>query len=116
MDYRKPDKDRVDEILEVLGLTERRHHLPSQLSGGQQQRAAIGRALITRPALVLADEPTGNLDTKNSQDVVDLLVKASRYYQQTVLMITHNTNLAACAERVLKVSDGVLKDLGGVQA
>ncbi len=116
LDYRKPDKDRVDEILEVLGLTERRHHLPSQLSGGQQQRAAIGRALITRPALVLADEPTGNLDTKNSQDVVDLLVKASRYYQQTVLMITHNTNLAACAERVLKVSDGVLKDLGGVQA
>ena len=116
LDHRKPDKDRVDEILEVLGLTERRHHLPSQLSGGQQQRAAIGRALITRPALVLADEPTGNLDTKNSQDVVDLLVKASRYYQQTVLMITHNTNLAACAERVLKVSDGVLKDLGGVQA
>lgn len=116
LDYKKPDKEQVEEILEVLGLKERRHHLPSQLSGGQQQRVAIGRALITKPTLVLADEPTGNLDTKNSQDVVDLLLKASRYYQQTILMITHNTNLTSCMDRVLRVRDGRLKDLGGVQA
>ena len=84
LDYQKPDKQRVEEILEVLGLTDRRHHLPGQLSGGQQQRVAIGRALIMRPMLVLADEPTGNLDSKNSQDVMELLMKASRYYQQTI--------------------------------
>ena len=116
LDYQKPDKRRVDEILDVLGLTERRHHLPGQLSGGQQQRVAIGRALIMRPMLVLADEPTGNLDSKNSQDVMDLLMKASRYYQQTILMITHNENLTANVDRVLKVRDGELSDLGGVRA
>ena len=116
LDYQKPDKRRVNEILEVLGLTERRHHLPGQLSGGQQQRVAIGRALIMRPMLVLADEPTGNLDSKNSQDVMDLLMKASRYYQQTILMITHNENLTANVDRVLKVRDGELSDLGGVRA
>lgn len=116
LDYQKPDKKRVDEILEVLGLSERRHHLPGQLSGGQQQRVAIGRALIMRPMLVLADEPTGNLDSKNSQDVMDLLMKASRYYQQTILMITHNENLTANVDRVLKVRDGELSDLGGVRA
>ena len=115
LDYQKPDKRRVDEILEVLGLTERRHHLPGQLSGGQQQRVAIGRALIMRPMLVLADEPTGNLDSKNSQDVMDLLMKASRYYQQTILMITHNENLTANVDQVLKVRDGELSDLGGVR-
>ena len=115
LDYQKPDKKRVDEILDVLGLTERRHHLPGQLSGGQQQRVAIGRALIMRPMLVLADEPTGNLDSKNSQDVMDLLMKASRYYQQTILMITHNENLTANVDRVLKVRDGELSDLGGVR-
>lgn len=115
LDYQKPDKRRVDEILEVLGLTERRHHLPGQLSGGQQQRVAIGRALIMRPMLVLADEPTGNLDSKNSQDVMDLLMKASRYYQQTILMITHNENLTANVDRVLKVRDGEISDLGGVR-
>lgn len=115
LDYKKPDPHRVDEILEVLGLTERRHHLPSQLSGGQQQRVAIGRALITKPMLVLADEPTGNLDSRNSQDVMDLLTKASRHYQQTILMITHNANLTESVDRVLRVSDGVLRDLGGVQ-
>ena len=116
LDYQKPDKKRVDEILDVLGLTERRHHLPGQLSGGQQQRVAIGRALIMRPMLVLADEPTGNLDSKNSQDVMDLLMKASRYYQQTIMMITHNENLTANVDRVLKVRDGELSDLGGVRA
>jgi len=113
LDYRKPDQSAVNEILEVLGLLERRHHLPGQLSGGQQQRVAIGRALITRPKLILADEPTGNLDSKNSQDLIDLLVRASRLYQQTILMITHNNHLTTSVDRVLRVSDGVLTDLGG---
>lgn len=115
LDYQKPDPASVNEILQVLGLTERRGHLPSQLSGGQQQRAAIGRALVTRPMLILADEPTGNLDSKNSRDVIDLLVKASRHYQQTILMITHNINLTSSTDRVLRVTDGVLADLGGVR-
>ena len=114
LDYKKPNQERVDEILEVLGLTNRRKHLPGQLSGGQQQRVAIGRALITRPALVLADEPTGNLDSQSSQDVMDLLCKASRHYQQTVLMITHNMNLTSQADRVFQVTDGELIELGGV--
>ena len=114
LDYKKPNQERVDEILEVLGLTNRRKHLPGQLSGGQQQRVAIGRALITRPALVLADEPTGNLDSQSSQDVMDLLGKASRHYQQTVLMITHNMNLTSQADRVFQVTDGELSELGGV--
>ena len=113
LDYRKSKKSEVDELLELLGLTERRRHLPSQLSGGQQQRVAIGRALITKPKLILADEPTGNLDTKNSQDVIALLTQASRHYQQTILMITHNNNLTASVDRVFRVSDGVLTDLGG---
>ena len=114
LDYRKADQERVEEILEVLGLENRRKHLPGQLSGGQQQRVAIGRALITRPALVLADEPTGNLDSQSSQDVMDLLCKASRHYQQTVLMITHNMNLTPQADRVFQVTDGELSELGGV--
>ena len=114
LDYRKPKKTEVDELLELLGLTERRRHLPSQLSGGQQQRVAIGRALITKPKLILADEPTGNLDTKNSQDVIALLTQASRHYQQTILMITHNSNLTASVDRVFRVSDGVLTDLRGM--
>ncbi len=114
LDNKKADKAEVEEILEILGLQEKRHALPGQLSGGQQQRVAIGRALITKPMLILADEPTGNLDRKNSRDVMDLLLQASRRYGQTILMITHNTALAACADRVLEVSDGVLRDLGGV--
>lgn len=113
LDYRKPNTADMEEILELLGLTDRRNHLPSQLSGGQQQRVAIGRALITKSKLILADEPTGNLDSKNSQDVIDLLTKASRHYQQTILMITHNTSLTAMVDRVLRVTDGVLTDLGG---
>lgn len=113
LDYRKPNPADVEEILEMLGLTERRNHLPGQLSGGQQQRVAIGRALITRPKLILADEPTGNLDSKNSQDVMELLTKASKHYQQTILMITHNNNLTSMVDRVLRVTDGVLTDLGG---
>ena len=114
LDYKKPKRERVDEILEVLGLADRRKHLPGQLSGGQQQRVAIGRALITRPILVLADEPTGNLDSQSSRDVMDLLCKASRHYQQTVLMITHNMSLTSLADRVFEVTDGELGELGGV--
>ena len=113
LDYKKPDFGQVDQILEVLGLQDRRRHLPGQLSGGQQQRVAIGRALITKPKLILADEPTGNLDRKNSRDVMALLTKASRQYQQTILMITHNPNLISSVDRVMQVSDGILTDLGG---
>lgn len=101
--------------LAKVGLSERCDYYPGQLSGGQQQRVAIGRALIARPALILADEPTGNLDSQSSQDVMDLLCKASRRYSQTVLMITHNMNLTSAADRVFRVTDGVLEELGGVQ-
>lgn len=110
LDYKKPDMEKVDEILEVLGLKDRRRHLPSQLSGGQQQRVAIGRALVTTPMLILADEPTGNLDSKNSQDVIELLNTASKRYRQTILMITHNTKLASSLERVFYVEDGILSE------
>ncbi|MFR8643347.1 MAG: ABC transporter ATP-binding protein [Monoglobus pectinilyticus] len=113
LDYKKPNKKDVDEILNVLGLSDRRKHLPSQLSGGQQQRVAIGRALITRPMLILADEPTGNLDSQNSSDVIELLTRASKIYRQTILMITHNVSLSSSADRVFHVADGVLTDLGG---
>lgn len=112
LDYQKPDRRYLEELLTVLNLKERRNHLPSQLSGGQQQRAAIGRALITRPALILADEPTGNLDTRNSSEVITLLKEASKKYEQTILMITHSHSIAQTADRVLQVSDGVLTDLG----
>ena len=96
----------------MLNLRERRNHLPSQLSGGQQQRVAIGRALITRPSLILADEPTGNLDSQNSREVIALLKSASKKYEQTILMITHNRAIAQSADRVLHVFDGQLMDLG----
>lgn len=112
LDYQKPEQEYVEELLEVLGLSDRRQHLPRQLSGGQQQRVAIGRALVARPMLILADEPTGNLDSKNSSEVISLLKAASRRYRQTILLITHNTNIAASADRVLQVSDGLLTDLG----
>ena len=112
LDYKRPQQAEVDEILQILGLTSRRQHLPSQLSGGQQQRVAIGRALMTKPKLILADEPTGNLDSRNSREVIDLLTQASRHYQQTILMITHNASLTASVDRVLQVADGVLSDLG----
>ncbi|MGF7059862.1 ABC transporter ATP-binding protein [Brassicibacter mesophilus] len=112
LDYQKPDAEYVEEVLDVLGLQSRRNHLPRQLSGGQQQRVAIGRALITHPMLILADEPTGNLDSKNSKDVISLLKAAALRYKQTILMITHNQNIASAADRVLQVSDGVLTDLG----
>lgn len=112
LDYQKPNKKYLEELLTVLNLKERRDHLPSQLSGGQQQRVAIGRALITRPSLILADEPTGNLDTQNSSEVITLLKEASKKYEQTIIMITHSNSIAQTADRVLQVSDGVLTDFG----
>ncbi len=112
LDYKKPDKEYVDEIIRLLGLSERRKHLPNQLSGGQQQRVAIGRALVTKPMLILADEPTGNLDSKNSSEVIALLKAMSSRYDQTILMITHNMQIASTADRVIRVSDGILMDLG----
>ena len=112
LDYQKPNKKYLEELLSVLNLQERRNHLPSQLSGGQQQRVAIGRALMTRPSLILADEPTGNLDSQNSSEVIALLRETSQKYEQTIIMITHNRSIAQTADRVLNVSDGVLTDLG----
>ena len=112
LDYQKPDKTYLEELLTVLNLRERRHHLPSQLSGGQQQRVAIGRALFTRPSLILADEPTGNLDSQNSSEVIALLKNTSKKYEQTIIMITHNRSIAQTADRVLQVSDGRLTDFG----
>ncbi len=112
LDYRKPDQKYVEELLEILGLKERRKHLPSELSGGQQQRVAIGRALAARPAIIMADEPTGNLDSRNSQEVITLLKSMSAKYRQTILMITHNENHADATDRVLRMTDGRLKDLG----
>lgn len=112
LDYQKPNQKYLEELLEVLNLKERRNHLPGQLSGGQQQRVAIGRALITRPSLILADEPTGNLDSQNSSEVTALLKNASKRYAQTIIMITHNRSIAQSADRVLQVSDGVLTDMG----
>ena len=111
LDYQKPDMKYLEELLTVLNLKERRH-LPSQLSGGQQQRVAIGRALMTRPALILADEPTGNLDTQNTSEVIALLKEASRKYEQTIVMITHSRSIAQTADRILQVSDGQLTDFG----
>ena len=113
LDKKQPEETYLDQLTGLLGIQERLAHLPHELSGGQQQRVAIGRALITKPKLILADEPTGNLDSKNSQDVITLLTQASRRYQQTILMITHNKNLTASVDRVFRVSDGVLTDLGG---
>ena len=112
LDYQKPDKRYLEELLSVLNLKERRYHLPGQLSGGQQQRAAIGRALMTRPSLILADEPTGNLDTQNSSEVMALLKETSRKYEQTIIMITHNRRIAQTADRILQASDGVVTDFG----
>lgn len=112
LDYQKPDQKYLDELLSVLNLTKRRNHLPSQLSGGQQQRVAIGRALFTRPALILADEPTGNLDSQNTREVITLLKEASKKYEQTIIMITHSKSVAQSADRILQVSDGTLSDFG----
>ena len=112
LDYQKPNRKYLEELLAVLGLKDRRNHLPGQLSGGQQQRVAIGRALITRPALILADEPTGNLDSQNTSEVIAMLKEASRMYEQTIMMITHSQSIAQTADRILSVSDGVVTDFG----
>lgn len=112
LDYQKPDKHYIDELLGILGLAARKQHLPSQLSGGQQQRVAIGRALATKPAIILADEPTGNLDSNNSQDVMNLLKLSVDQYNQTVIMITHNHNYASFTDRIFQVNDGIIRELG----
>lgn len=106
LDNRKVDKFELNELLKVLGLQSRRKHLPNELSGGQQQRTSIGRALITKPAIVLADEPTGNLDSKSSDEVVNLLKKMNKEYKQTIIMITHNLDIAAMADRIITIEDG----------
>ena len=108
LDGRKINKKRLAELLEVLGLTKRRKHLPSQLSGGQQQRVSIGRALMNAPAILLADEPTGNLDTQNTQEIMQLLKTSNKVYNQTIILITHDREIALQADRILEIQDGQL--------
>ncbi|MFC5703215.1 ABC transporter ATP-binding protein [Cohnella faecalis] len=108
LDHRQPDKSYINDLIRTLGLEERRKHLPSELSGGQQQRVAIGRALAYRPAIVLADEPTGNLDSASGREVLELLKLAVRQFHQTVIIISHDMNIAAEADRVLRIQDGRL--------
>ena len=111
LDGRKPDKERLDKIVEYLGLSDRRNHLPNELSGGQQQRASIGRALFSKPELLLADEPTGNLDRKNSSEIVELLKESNRRFGQTLILITHDENIALQADRIIYMEDGnIVKD------
>lgn len=106
LDNRKVDKFELNEIIKLLGLERRRNHLPNELSGGQQQRTSIGRAIITKPAIILADEPTGNLDSKTSEEVVTLLQKMNKDYKQTIIMITHNLEIASYADRIITIEDG----------
>ncbi len=110
LDNRRADPEVLEELLALLGLTQRRKHLPSQLSGGQQQRTSIGRAMITNPAIILADEPTGNLDSKSSDEIVSLLKKSNRDYRQTIIMITHNPEIAKTADRIIRIEDGKITD------
>lgn len=111
LDHRKADYDRLSSILTMIGLSERRKHLPSQLSGGQQQRVSVGRALINSPAFILADEPTGNLDSKSSREILDLLMLANKREGQTLLVITHDEKIALQADRIITISDGqILRD------
>ena len=106
LDNRKVDKQRLENLLKLLGLDKRRYHLPNQLSGGQQQRTSIGRAMITSPAIILADEPTGNLDSKASDEIVELLKKSNKDFKQTIILITHNMDIAKEADRIIKIEDG----------
>ena len=106
LDNRKVDKQKLDEMIKLLGLENRKTHLPNELSGGQQQRTSIGRALITSPTIILADEPTGNLDSKSSDEIVALLKKSNKEFKQTIIMITHNMEIAKCADRIIKIEDG----------
>ena len=111
LDNRKVDKFELNELLKILGLQNRRKHLPNELSGGQQQRVSIGRALISKPDIILADEPTGNLDSKASREIIDLLKLSNEKYKQTIIMITHDMNLAKFANRIITLEDGhIVKD------
>ena len=113
LDNRVPDKDKLKSILGTIGLTNRAKHLPSELSGGQQQRVSIGRALINDPAIILADEPTGNLDSKSSREIIELLKLANKRYNQTLIIITHDENIALQADRIITIGDGqILRDEG----
>ncbi|SCL88429.1 ABC transporter ATP-binding protein [Sporanaerobacter sp. PP17-6a] len=109
LDKKIPDKEYIDKLINFLGLTERQEHFPNQLSGGQQQRVAIGRALAAKPSIILADEPTGNLDTKTTEEVMKLLEMSSREFNQTLIVITHNTSIAKKAERVISIVDGKIQ-------
>ena len=106
LDNRKVDKQKLDQLIKSLGLEDRRNHLPNELSGGQQQRTSIGRSIITNSAIILADEPTGNLDSKSSDEIVSLLKKSNKDYKQTIIMITHNLEIAKVADRIIKIEDG----------
>lgn len=106
LDHKKIDQERLKEIIEILGLEKRKKHLPNQLSGGQQQRVSIGRSLINNPSIILADEPTGNLDSKNSKEIMELLKKSNKQYHQTLIMITHDSNIAKEADRIITIEDG----------
>ncbi|MCI8498248.1 MAG: ABC transporter ATP-binding protein [Bacilli bacterium] len=106
LDNRKVDEKYLQSLINLLGLKERKNHLPNELSGGQQQRTSIGRALITNPAIILADEPTGNLDSKSSDEIVELLKRSNKEYKQTIVMITHNMEIAKCADRIIRLEDG----------
>ena len=106
LDKKKVDNRKLNQIIEFLNLTNRKNHLPSELSGGQQQKVAIGRALIINPTIILADEPTGNLDTKSSNEIIQLLKKANKEYKQTIIIITHNLEIARLADRIIKMEDG----------
>ncbi len=106
LDNRSIDEEKLNNLIKLLGLEKRRTHLPNELSGGEQQRTSIGRALITNPAIILADEPTGNLDSKASEEIVELLKKSNKDYNQTIIMITHNPEIASRADRIIKIEDG----------
>lgn len=111
LDHRKVNKEELDNLIKTLGLESRRKHLPNELSGGQQQRASIGRAIITKPAIILADEPTGNLDSASSEEIVDLLKKCNKDFKQTIIMITHNMDIARIADRIIKMEDGKIVEV-----
>ena len=112
LDNRKPDSGYLNQLIKLLGLENRKNHLPNEFSGGQQQRTSIGRALITNPTIILADEPTGNLDSKSSDEIMELLKKSNREYKQTIIMITHNMEIAKCADRIIKIEDGrIVKEM-----
>lgn len=106
LDRKKIDTKKLDEIIKFLGLEKRKKHLPNELSGGQQQKVAIGRALMINPTIILADEPTGNLDSKSSEEIMKVLKKANKDYKQTIIMITHNLEIAKLADRIIKIEDG----------